>query len=65
MLISKSDSCLFYYHENGKLKGILLMHVDDLLSCGTANFQTNVMNKLRQKNIYLEKCQEIILNIPV
>ena len=35
---SKSDSCLFYYHENGKLEGILLMHVDDLFSCGTANF---------------------------
>ena len=46
---SKSDACLFYLHENDKLQGILLMHVDDILSAGTLHFENNIMSKLRQK----------------
>ena len=36
---SRTDSCLFYFHEKCKLKGLLLVHVDDILSCGNQMFK--------------------------
>ena len=47
---SKTDSCLFYYHEKGKLQGMLLMHIDDILSCGNEEFRTIIIKRLQ--NIY-------------
>ena len=45
---SKRESCLFYYHTNGKLDGLLIFHVDDIMSAGSGSFN-EVMIKLRSK----------------
>ena len=57
MIQSAHDSCLFYYHYNGKLEGILIIHVDDYLSSGSAIFQTNIIEKLRKTYIFGKICQ--------
>ena len=49
---SLNDSCLFYFHHNNKLQGLLLIHVDDYLSAGSALFEKQIMEKLRQKYIF-------------
>ena len=46
---SMTDSCLFYYHKNDKLQGLLLLHVDDMLSCGSSLFEKDIMINLRKK----------------
>ena len=46
---SLSDSCLFYFHKDGKLQGLLMMHVDDLLSCGTKLFNEQIISNLRKQ----------------
>ena len=35
--------------HKGKLRGLILYHIDDFLSSGSNEFQENVINKLRQK----------------
>ena len=45
---SKRESCLFYYLKENKLEGILVIHVDDLLSGGSDLFK-QIMEKLRTK----------------
>ena len=45
---SKRESCLFYLQENDTLHGLLIFHVDDVLSAGDEIFET-LMNKLRIK----------------
>ena len=45
---SKRESCLFYYHKDGKLEGFLIVHVDDVLSAGSEKFN-KVIQKLRSK----------------
>ena len=52
MAQSLHDSCLFYYHKNDKLQGLLLIHVDDYLSAGTSVFQKEIIDKLRKKYIF-------------
>ena len=46
---SKLDPALFYWHRQGKLEGIFLMHVDDFLWAGSVNFQKDVIAPLRLK----------------
>ena len=45
---SKRESCLFYYLKENKLEGILVIHVDDVLSGGSDEFK-QIMGKLRTK----------------
>ena len=33
------DCCVFYYHKNGELSGLLVFHVDDFLSSGDEDFK--------------------------
>ena len=35
---SKYDKCLFLWHKEGKLIGMIITHVDDFQFCGTENF---------------------------
>ena len=39
MTQSKRESCLFYYHKDGKFEGFVIFHVDDVLSGGSDEFQ--------------------------
>ena len=48
MTQSKREACLFYLVINQKLHGLLIFHVDDILSAGDEVFE-NVMKKLREK----------------
>ena len=41
------DCCLFYYHKNGSLSGILVFHVDDFLSSGNEDFQKDIILLLK------------------
>ena len=43
------DACLFYYVKNGTLSGLLLFHVDDVLSSGNDTFNEDIIRALRQK----------------
>ena len=40
---------MFYYHVNEKLEGLLIFHVDDVLSAGSRQFK-KIIDQLR--NIY-------------
>ena len=43
------DSALFYKRDkNGKLMGIIGLHVDDFLHCGTKEFEQDVTKKLAE-----------------
>ena len=46
---SKLDPALFYWHQNDKLEGLFLMHVDDFLWAGSDKFKENVISPLRVK----------------
>ena len=48
MTQSRREACLFYLIMDGKLHGLLIFHVDDILSAGDEVFET-VMEKLRTK----------------
>ena len=43
----KTDPAAFYWYHDGKLSGIFLMHVDDFLWGGNAEFEINIVSKLR------------------
>ena len=45
--ISEFDKALFLWKSNGKTAGILLVHVDDFLWCGSDAFGTEVISKLK------------------
>ena len=49
---SLRDCCLFYYHKNGQLSGLLVFHVDDFLSSGGDSFQEDIILPLRRKNSF-------------
>ena len=40
------DEALFYYHKDGKLQGIISLHVDDFQGAGTEVFQNDIMDRL-------------------
>ena len=46
---SKLDPALFYWHRDGKLDGLFLMHVDDFLWSGSDVFEKKVIDPLRTK----------------
>lgn len=48
-LHSTVDSALFLYKINGKLSGMVAMHIDDFLHAGCSQFDENVMNRLRTR----------------
>ena len=46
--VSAYDNALFLWHDdNGKLFDMLVSHVDDFVFCGTATFQTEVIEELK------------------
>lgn len=46
---STIDSALFLYRVNGKLAGLVAMHIDDFLHAGNADFDNHVMEGLRSR----------------
>ena len=44
---SKFDDAMFYWHNNGKLEGILSCHDDDFVWGGTINFINKVADVLK------------------
>ena len=42
------DEAFFYYHKDGKLQGILSMHVDDFQGAGTKVFNKDIMEGLEK-----------------
>ena len=42
------DPAFFSMHEEGKLIGIVCIHVDDLLMSGNSNFENQIVRKLQQ-----------------
>ena len=47
MKASKFDGAIFYFHNNNILEGIICTHVDDFFYCGTNNFKSSIIDKLR------------------
>ena len=45
--VSSLDPALFLWHKDGKLLGIIAVHVDDFLWSGTKYFEKTVISKLR------------------
>lgn len=45
----KTDPARFYWYDNYKLSGLLLMHVDDFIWGGTQLFENVVINRIREK----------------
>ena len=46
--VCKYDAGLFYWHNNGKLEGIISTHVDDFCWGGTSQFEQHVIDKIRK-----------------
>ena len=46
---SKLDNALFRYYKNGHLEGLMVLHVDDFLFCGTKSFDDEVIENLSKK----------------
>ena len=46
MTQSLGDSCLFYFRQEEKLGGLILLHVDDFLAAGNETFENKVMGTL-------------------
>ena len=42
----KYDEAIFYWHQNGKLQGVLTAHVDDFFWAGSDKFEKNIINRL-------------------
>lgn len=43
------DQALFYHRDETKLNGLVLLHVDDFLTCGNAKFKKDIIRPLLQK----------------
>ena len=46
--VSLYDKSVFMWHENNKLVGVAITHVDDFEYCGTLTWQNNVIKRLSQ-----------------
>jgi hypothetical protein len=44
---SSLDNAVFYFYDDGKLQGVILIHVDDMLFAGTQTFCDNVIEKIK------------------
>ena len=42
------DPCLYHYWRNGRMEGSLAVHVDDLITTGSAIFESNILKKLKE-----------------
>ena len=47
--VSLYDKALFMWHKGGKLVGVMTTHVDDLIYCGTKEWQIEVLKKVQQE----------------
>ena len=47
-IISQLDKCVFRFVQGGKLQGLLVTHVDDLLYAGTVKFKREIIAGVRQ-----------------
>ena len=45
--VSCVDPAVFYWFEDNELKGILAVHVDDLIWEGSHEFESKVINRIR------------------
>ena len=43
------DNSLFRWYNNGMLEGLICIHVDDFLYCGTKEFENQVVGKIRKE----------------
>ena len=43
------DPALFFFRKNNRVIGFLISHIDDFLHAGEADFEAEVMNKLRER----------------
>ena len=48
---SRCDPALFYYYNEQLLAGMVCLHVDDELGCGSDAFRTKVWNKLDERMV--------------
>ena len=55
----KTDPAGFYWYYNGQLEGVFLMHVDDYLWGGSANFVNLVISKLSKEFMIGQQSSEI------
>ena len=46
--VSSYDKALFFWHKNGELHGILVVHVDDILWSGSNEFISHVIEPLKK-----------------
>ena len=46
---SLSDFSMFYYKRDGKLLGMVVTHVDDILYCGTDQFRSEVISQVKNQ----------------
>ena len=56
------DSALFTFHKDGKLEGIVCLHVDDLLMAGSKTFKNSFLHKITE-NFSFRKWKLTNLNI--
>ena len=47
--MSSLDNSLFFWHNKGRLEGIICIYVDDFLWAGTTNFNNHVIKRLKEK----------------
>ncbi len=48
-LVCRFDPGFFYYKNNNKLIGLILLHVDDFMICGNRKFNEDICKKIMQK----------------
>ena len=46
--VSEFDPCVYYYYHQGKVSGVVALHVDDLCMGGDKHFSEHVQDKLRE-----------------
>ena len=56
LTISQYDKAMFYFRDENKLQGIVIIHVDDLLYAGSGKFQ-NIMKEVSQR-FKISKCEQ-------
>ena len=49
LTMSSLDPCLYYYHRDGQLHGLLTIHVNDLITTGNSRFEQEILGPLRQR----------------
>ena len=48
MTMNKYDEALFFWQLEGVLEGLATIHVDDFFTCGTQNFENNIVDSIRK-----------------